>query len=434
LTILYDKKIKLVSAKTSLDQIPLKSLLLGGLSLMYNDSEILRFAIKNGKLDLSSVQLDMDKEEREYYLSLHRYERWQGKNGKWYTYIPEKEGRVLKKRNSEEDILNLIVSFYKSQKEEPTISDMFKDWVNIKLESGEIGRGTFDRYTNDYIRFFKGTSFERMKVKDITVDDLEDFIKKTIMEHKLTRKAFANCRILIYGIFKRAKKKKNTQISITWFMKDLELSKNIFVKVIHKKEDQVYQENEIPLAVEYLKNNPAMLNLGLLLAFQSGLRCGELAALKPTDIVGKAIHVQRQEIKYKDPDTQKCTHEIKEYPKTDMGNRYVIITDSALETIEMIKQLNPDGEFLFEVKGKRIMAHNYNGGIERMCKALNIPQKSMHKIRRTYGTTLIDEKVDESLIMEQMGHSDISTTQKFYYFSNKTQKTKEAQIEKAISI
>lgn len=394
----------------------------------------MRFAAENGMLDLSSVQQEMEKKKFKEYLSEHPYKIWQGKNEKWYTYISEKGGRVLKKRNSEEEIKKVIASYYKSKKEAPTISDVFKDWVNTKLETKEIGRGTFDRYNNDYIRFFKGTNFERMKVKDVTEDDIEDFIRKTILEHKLTRKAFANCRILIFGIFKRAKKKKYTQISITWFMKDLELSNNIFTKVIHKKEDQVYQEDEIPLAVEYLKNNPTMLNLGLLLAFQSGLRCGELAALKPTDIVGKAIHVQRQEIKYKDPDTQKCTHEIKEYPKTDMGNRYVIITDSALETIEMIKQLNPDGEFLFEVNGKRIMAHNYNGGIVRMCKALSIPQKSMHKIRRTYGTTLIDENVDESLIMEQMGHSDISTTQKFYYFSNKAQKTKEAQIEKAISI
>ncbi len=401
---------------------------------MTYESEVLRFAIENGMLDLSSVQVEMDKKEREYYISLHQYERWQGKNGKWYTYIPEKEGRVLKKRNSETDILNLIVDHYKSKKEAPTISEVFKDWVNTKLETNEIGRGTFDRYNNDYIRFFKGTNFERMKVKDVTEDDIEDFIRKTIMEHKLTRKAFANCRILIFGIFKRAKKNKYTQLSISWFMKDLELSNNIFTKVVHKKEDQVYQEDEIPLTTEYLKNNPTMLNLGLLLAFQSGLRCGELAALKPSDIVGKRIHVQRQEIKYKDPITNKCTHEIKEYPKTDMGDRYVIITDGTMETIEKIKQLNPVGEYLFETDGKRIMAHCYNGAINRMCAALNIPKKSMHKIRRTYGTTLIDEGVAESIITEQMGHSDISTTQKFYYFSNKTQKTKEAQIEKAIRI
>jgi ribonucleoside-diphosphate reductase alpha chain len=41
--------------------------------------------------------------------------------------------------------------------------------------------------------------------------------------------------------------------------------------------------------------------------------------------------------------------------------------------------------------------------------------------------------VDEGFITEQMGHSDISTTKKLYYFSNKTTKNKEKQIENAIS-
>lgn len=177
-----------------------------------------------------------------------------------------------------------------------------------------------------------------------------------------------------------------------------------------------------------------MLNLGLLLAFQTGLRCGELAALKPTDIVGKAIHVQRQEIKYKDKVTQKTVYEIKEYPKTKDGNRYVIITETALETIEIIKKHNPNGQFLFEVNGTRIKYHSYNKGIYRMCKALNITKRSMHKIRRIYGTTFLDEHVDKSLIMAQIVHSNIATTRDFYYYSNKTQKTKEAQIQNAISI
>ncbi|MEE0649941.1 tyrosine-type recombinase/integrase [[Clostridium] scindens] len=49
----------------------------------------------------------------------------------------------------------------------------------------------------------------------------------------------------------------------------------------------------------------------------------------------------------------------------------------------------------------------------------------MHKIRKTYGKTLIDSDVDEGFITEQMGHSDISTTKKLYYFINKTTKNKE---------
>lgn len=400
----------------------------------YIDNEILRFAIDNGMIDLSSVQEAMEKKEREYYLSLHPYKIWQGTNGKWYTYLPEKEGRILKKRNSDSDIHKLIVEYYKSMTEEPVLKDIFMEWLKEKLELKEISKGTYDRYYNDYKRFFDKTEIESKKIKDITEDELEVFIRKTIVDHNLTRKAYSNFRTLIFGIYKHAKKKKYTTISISAFMSDLELSNNVFKKVVKNKEEQIYLEDEIPLVVEYLKTHITVLNLGLLFTFQTGIRTGELAALKPSDVVGKSIHIQRQEVKYKDPVTNRCVHDIKEYAKTDAGNRYVILTKSALETIKMVKQINPNGEFLFEVNGKRILTNSYNDGIGRMCKELNIPRKSMHKIRRTYGTTLLDAKVDESIIMEQMGHSDITTTKKFYYFSNKRQSTKEAQINKAISI
>ena len=396
--------------------------------------ETLRYAIEHGMIDLSSVQEAMEKKEREHYLSLHPFKIWEGSNGKWYTRIYERGDKVLKKRNTEKDIEDLVVAHYKSIECEPTINSVFKDWVNEKLELNEISKGTYDRYTNDYKRFFGDTDIDKMKIKNITEEELELFIRKTIASHNLTQKAFSNFRTLIFGLFKHAKKKKYTDISISHFMGDLELSKNIFKRIAKKKEDQVYLEDEIPLATEYLRSHPTVLNLGLLLTFQTGIRTGELAALKATDVVGKTIHIQRQEIKYKDPVTNRCVHEVKEYPKTDSGDRYVIITENALETIKMIKRINPNGEYLFEVNGKRILTNSYNDGIGRMCKELKITRKSMHKIRRTYGTTLLDGNVDESIIMEQMGHSDIATTRKFYYFSNKNQSTKEAQISKAINV
>jgi len=401
---------------------------------MKNNDEILRYALESGMIDLCSVQQAMEKKERENYLAQHKYDIWQGSNnGKWYTYLPEKEGRKLVKRTTEAKIHDAIVEHYKLQKEEElTIDSVFWSWINQKLENREISRGTFDRYSNDYKRFFNKEIASR-KIASVTEDDLEAFIRQTIIGYELTHKAYSNFRTLMLGIFKFAKKKKYTAISISTFIQDLALPKNIFTKVIRKKEDQIYLENEIPKAVEYLNSNPTIVNLGLLLAFQTGLRCGELAALKPTDIVGKAIHVQRQEIKYKDEVTQKIVHEIKDYPKTEDGSRYVIITDNALETLKMIKTLNPNGEFLFELNGSRLKYYNYNNAVTHMCKALNITQKSMHKIRRTYGTTLLDERVDEILIMQQMGHRNISTTQQFYHFSNKIRETNEAQIEKALS-
>lgn len=371
---------------------------------------------------------------REYYLSLHHYAIWEGSNGKWYTYLPKDGGRVQKQRSSKDDLEDMIAEYYKSQQDEPTIKEVFIDWANEKLEFKEIVKGTYDKYHNDYKRFFEGTDLEKEKVKNITEDELEAFIRKSIVIHEMTKKTFSNFRTLIFGIFKYAKKKKYTSISISSFIRDLELSRNVFRKTIKNKEDEIFMEDEILSVTNYLKANPTVLNLGLLLAFQTGIRVGELAALKPSDVIKKTIHIQRQEIKYKHPKTNKCVHEVVEFTKTDAGNRYVIITDSALDTIEKIRTLNPNGEYLFEINGKRILTNSYNDAISRVCKTLKIKRKSMHKIRRTYGTTLLDNGVDESLIMEQMGHSDISTTRKYYYYSNKNMKTKELQIEKAIKI
>lgn len=397
--------------------------------------ELLQYILKNDMIDLSRMQSEIEMKKREYYLSQHPYAIWQGKNGKWFTRFPDDEkGRVLKKRNSEEDIKDLVIEFYKAKEEEPYFKDVFNDWLNEKLELNEISKGTFDRYTNDYKRFFAGSDFENTKFNRITEDELDIFIRKTIVDKKLTQKAYSNFRTLILGTFKHAKKKKYTIISISSFIKDLELSRNVFRKNIKNKEDQIFLEDEIPLVTTYLKDNGTVLNLGLLLAFQTGIRTGELAALKFSDVKGKTIHIQRQEIKYKHSETNKCVHEIKEFPKSDAGNRYVIITDSAVETIERVRRFNHNSEFMFEVNGKRILTNSYNDGIGRVCKELKINRKSMHKIRRTYGTTLLDNNVDDSVIMEQMGHSDVSTTKKFYYYSNKNQKSKEAQISKAICI
>ena len=57
----------------------------------------------------------------------------------------------------------------------------------------------------------------------------------------------------------------------------------------------------------------------------------------------------------------------------------------------------------------------------------------MHKIRKTYGTTLIDADVNESTVAEQMGHKDITTTKRYYYRSNKSDDTKFKQISRALS-
>ena len=196
-------------------------------------------------------------------------------------------------------------------------------------------------------------------------------------------------------------------------------------------EKEVFMEDEIPLVINYLRENPSLFNYGILFTFQTGLRVGELSALKPSDKHGRIIKVRRIEDKYRDENV-KWVITIKEYSKTDAGNRNLILPSSACDTFEEIMKLRQDGEFLFEQNGKRVRGNAFNKHLSRICEKLDIPHRTMHKIRKTYGTTLIDNHVDERFITEQMGHADISTTKKLYYFSNKTRKAKEEQIEQAV--
>ena len=59
--------------------------------------------------------------------------------------------------------------------------------------------------------------------------------------------------------------------------------------------------------------------------------------------------------------------------------------------------------------------------------------RSMHKIRKTYATKLINNNVDEKIIMRQMGHTDISTTKQYYYFNDKSDDDARLQIQNALS-
>lgn len=157
--------------------------------------------------------------------------------------------------------------------------------------------------------------------------------------------------------------------------------------------------------------------------------------MRASDLNGRVIRIRRSEVKHRisTESGSKWLFEVQEHAKTDAGARDLIIPSGAAETFHRITELNPDGEYLFEENGKRFNANSFNKRLTSVCRKAGIPKRSMHKIRKTYGTTLIDSGVDEKFIQEQMGHRDITTTKKFYYFSNKSQKNKELQIERAFS-
>lgn len=399
-----------------------------------DDISALNYAIQNGILDLDVIKSNIDMAKRKEYLEKHNSKIWQSTDGKWYTYLPDYfKGKKLIKRSSKQELENAIVNHYKKEKLEPTLENAFNLWIEEKFKLNEIKKGSYDRYKNDFKRFFKDEELKDVKVECITEKMLDDFIRKKLINSKLSSKAYSGLRTILIGVFKYCKRNDYSKISISTFFKDIDISKSSFKKVVKSKESQIFTEEEIPIIISWLKNHPCVMNYCIVLAFQTGLREGELAGLKFSDINNTTIHIQRQEIRYKEDGKKSVRKDIVDYTKTEAGNRYLIIPPQALETIAMIKKLNPDGEFLMMDKGRKLHAQSMNDYLYKACDGCNIPRRSMHKIRKTYGTILIDSGAEDSLVMSQMGHSDITTTRKYYYFSNKSFEHNKNQISKAIS-
>lgn len=386
-------------------------------SLQYGQSnDILRFIIESGKIDINDVQNSMEAMKRKELLEQHPYKIWQGKDGEWYTKLIAEDGtKKLRHRKTRNELENVIIKHVQNVMNCPTVETVFYEWMNIRLERGEIERSTYSRYERDFVRYF--TKVKDCKIQFVTELELEDFIKRTIQEQKLTRKAFSNMRTLIYGIFRYAKKKKLINISIKTMMDDIEFSKNEFQKICHEDNEQVFMIDEEAKMLKYLEDNQDLINLGLLLLFKTGLRIGELTSLNKEDIRENMIHISKTETIYRDKEG-KTHYDIKDFPKTEAGIRDVIVPDNCKWILNKIRRLCPFGQYVFMQNNERVRSYVFRTRLYSNCKKLDIVVKSPHKVRKTYGSKLYDSSgIPESFMLEQMGHTDISCLKKHYYYN-----------------
>lgn len=395
----------------------------------------MHYALENGMIDLAYVQEQIELNKRKELLEKHPYRIWEGKDGKWYTYFPDNDAkRVLRKRKTKQDLEKLVCNFWEKKAENPTIHEIFNMWIQKKLEYKEIQKGSADRYEGDFTRFFVNSGFSKRHIRQIEEDDIEDFVRSQIAEHGLSIKTYSGLRIIVKGIFQYAKKYKWTDISISEFFGDLDISRNTFKKKVKEREDEVLAEDEIPKVVEHLKSDPTVWNLGVLLILQTGLRVGELSALKREDWQGDILKVRRHEVRMKNADGKNIVC-VRELAKTEAGVRDIVLSDGGKETLSRLVNRNPNGTYLFEnSSGKRIRGNTFNKRLDTVLKKLNMHHRSIHKLRKTYCTMLIDAGCEDAVIMNQMGHASIETSRKYYYFCNRTKQHQAEQIRKAIMI
>lgn len=392
------------------------------------DAELLKYAIDSGMIDTAHVRQIIEMQKRKDLLKKHPYKIYQGATDKlWYTYLPDDNGGRKKiKGATRTKIEDKIIEYWKMQELNPTVESVFYEWIDEKLRLDEIGKATYDRYIIDYTKYFAEISKERIQ----SIDEcyLVMYIKNCIHDFKMTPKAFSNFRTLIYGIFKYAKFKGYISLSITNAIKDMDISSKAFRHIVHRADEQVYMPKEKESMEKYLENNLDIVNLGLLFMFKTGVRVGELATLKRSDVYNYTVAINSTETRFKD-ENGNVHYEVKDFPKSEAGLRFAILPEKYKWIMDEILNLNPDGEYLFEKDGKRVKTYSFRRKLRYICDSkLHMTSKSPHKVRKTYGSILIDGKVNESTIIDAMGHTDIACTKGHYYFDRTTIEEKRKEL------
>lgn len=406
------------------------------------------------KMDIDEVLDNIETMSNQKILEQHPYAITENKDGRFSTYLtdetkPNNRRKVVKA--TRELLEREIIKFYKEREKENSVANIslrnfYPEWFAYKSlhTSSSAYMRTIDELWKRY--YINDPLVDRplAKLNEYTLDT---WAHSLIKKHNLTKKQYYNMAIIIRQSLDLARKKGIVQNNA---FNNFKIDYKLF-KPVEKKADetQVFLIEEQPLieqeAYRDFEESEKSACLAIPFAFQTGLRMSEIVALRWSDVDEEqehCIHIQRMETKeyeqFPDGTWGKPKRVVIDRTKTMQGNRNVYLTTTARSILEKIHIFNEkkgygNNGYIFLNENGRVTAPSLNKRIRRYCRKVGISEKGMHKIRKTYISTLIDsEDININYIREQVGHADERTTYGNYCFNRKSKDLTAQSMEKAL--
>lgn len=174
---------------------------------------------------------------------------------------------------------------------------------------------------------------------------------------------------------------------------------------------------EVKKITAYALENPSTKNIGILITVCSGMRIGEICALKWEDIdFGKnVIHVDGTIQRIYDPEIKK-TRLVYSLPKTVSSNRYIPISKNIVKMLKDFRKVSKPDYYVCSGSVKPIEPRTFRDYYKRfILKKVGIDHViKFHGLRHTFASLLIESKADVKTVSTVLGHSDVSTTLNVY--------------------
>ena len=189
----------------------------------------------------------------------------------------------------------------------------------------------------------------------------------------------------------------------------------------NSKEERAYTKDEyITLKNHLFNKRNKMYYCFFIFGIKTGMRCGEMLALKWNDIdfenqiikITKGSFFRKKEFFISNPKNKNSIRDI--YIDDEVIEILHTLQDIQEENKNVYKQYYNDTNFVFQLPNGNNLGHGFISTFYRNIKAVVKINAPIHSMRHTHITWLIENGANLKSIQYRVGHSDIKTTLNIY--------------------
>ena len=341
--------------------------------------------------------------------------RWEGRYKKYDSNGSVKWGYVYAKtyREVRQKLQEVYGSSCQSVKQDIEVktqqqpADCFEsvalEWLSCTQP--QIKQSSYVKYRN-MIQLHLIPCFGNHCITAITREDVNQFCSELLLgddDHAaLSPKSVTSIISVMKNIFEYAEQVKKYDV--------INLN-GISVKQTQKRL-RILSVNEQQRLCEYLFEHFDLCNFGILLSLYTGLRIGEVCALKWEDVLFDErvlyIHQTMQRLQITNSSTNKTEISVSS-PKSECSMRKIPIPDKLYDFMVQYRQSGRT-YFLTGLKDKYIEPRTMQNRFKKALQACEIEDANFHTLRHTFATRCVELGFDLKSLSEILGHANVNIT------------------------
>lgn len=318
--------------------------------------------------------------------------------GKTYEEAREKAVRAREKLETEKDQQN---------RKEAAFSQFCDRW--LFTNKPRLKASSYEKYKaniNKHIKPFFGDKLPW----EISSEEIDAFTQMLLYNKKLSVKTVRSILTLLHSLISYVGKRSEERLP------DLEIT---YPKA-YKKNVRVLDEKEEEALTEILAQDMDFCKFGIYLALRTGMRIGEICALRWCDISFETstiavCHTAQRLPKESGsrPEDDHKTVLILDSPKSESSLRTIPLMPDIAALCKRFYAENPDA-FVLTGTERCLDPRKLQRHLKKYLRECGIEEAHFHTLRHTFATRCIEAGFDVKTLSEILGHSNINITMNQY--------------------